>query len=104
MHVRPLLDWMVVKLEPLPNETPGGIFLVPSAAERVRMGTVLRVGPGRWEGAVRVPVGVKPGDRVAFFRENLEHQQGQQLARVLHELEEDVGMIRASDILYVAEK
>ena len=103
MSIRPLLDWLVVELDPLPTETAGGLFLVGSGAERVRTGEVLRVGPGRWtsDGAQRVPVELQPGDRVAFFRENLEHQQGKQLTNVLQSVDERIGMLRASDVLYV---
>ena len=108
MPVRPLHDWMVVKLDPLPTETRGGLVLPQgsSGAERVRTGTVLRVGPGKpfWSSKLKKelvnPVGVEPGERIAFFRENLEHQQGKQLVRVLQELEEDTGLIRAGDVLY----
>jgi co-chaperonin GroES (HSP10) len=108
MRVRPLLDWLVVHLDPLPEETRGGIVLPQnsSGAERQRTGTVLRVGPGRWLYGknARRPMGVQEGDRVCFFRENLEHQQGKAIQRVLQDLEDNVGMIREDDILYVLEK
>jgi len=108
VHVVPLRDWIVVKLDPLPGVSKGGIILPEgtSGMERIRTGTVLRVGPGTWRWLkkekkdVRVPVGVEPGEGVAFFRENLEHQQGKQVTAIVQELEEDTGMIRASDILY----
>jgi co-chaperonin GroES (HSP10) len=107
MSFRPLLDWILVKLEPLPESSSGGIFLpaTTSGQERVRYGTVLKTGPGRpvgKSGAIQ-PTGVVPGDRVAFFRENLEHQQGKELVRILQQVEEDTGLIRANDILYVVE-
>lgn len=108
MHVVPLHDWMVVKLDPLPGVSKGGIVLPEgtSGMERVRTGKVLRVGPGKWRWSkaerksVRTPVGVEVGEGVAFFRENLEHQQGKQVTAIIQELEEDTGMIRAADVLY----
>lgn len=106
MGVRPLHDWLLVKLDPLPTATRSGIFLPQGTTgeENQRTGTVLRVGPGgKSKGAVQ-PVGVEPGERIAFFRANLEHQQGKELVRVLEELEEDTGMIRASDVLFVFEE
>ena len=105
MHVQPLQDWLTVKLDPLPECTQSGLFLSPSAQERQRSGTVLRVGPGRHSTtASRNPMGVSPGDRIVFFRENLEHSQGKALTRLMHELEENTGMIRVVDILYVVER
>lgn len=93
---------MLVRLDPLPEKS-GSIFLVGSGEERLRTATVLRVGPGRWEGdaSKRVPIGVEPGEKVAFWRENLEHQAGKQMMGVLADLGEDLGMIRARDVLYV---
>jgi co-chaperonin GroES (HSP10) len=97
---------MLVELDPLP-EKKGSIFLVGSGAERLRTATVLRVGPGRWRGnsSTRVPVGVEPGEKVAFWRENLEHQAGKQVMGVLADLGDNLGLIRATDVLYAyAEK
>jgi co-chaperonin GroES (HSP10) len=108
MRVRPLRDWLVLQLEPLPKTSPGGIILEGTTqVERQRVGKVLRVGPGnrRWsdtlEREIVEPVGIEVGDRVAFFREHLEHQQGKAL---LKQLEDDTGMIRAMDVLYVLPK
>jgi co-chaperonin GroES (HSP10) len=107
MRVRPLHDWVLVKMEPLPEATPGGIVLAgTSVAERQRTGTVLRLGPGRrcWSDRLKKeivkPMDVEVGERVVFFRENLEHQQGKAIMGVLQQLEEDVGLIRTDDILY----
>ena len=108
MHVRPLKDWLVVKLDPIQEMTASGLLALPqstSGVERQRTATVLRVGPGRRleskKGTVVVPIDLLPGDKVIFFRENLEHQQGKEVLRILQELEEDTGMIRADDVLLV---
>jgi co-chaperonin GroES (HSP10) len=99
--IRPLHDWLLVRLDPIPEKS-GSIFLTGSGAVRRRTATVLRVGPGRWDAGRmnRVPVGVEPDDKVTFWREHLEHQQGKQLVRALAELGDDLGLIRSSDVLY----
>ena len=99
MNLKPLHDWLVVKMEPIP-EKHRELFLVHG--DRVRMGTVLEVGPGRHgtDGG-RLRVGVEKGERVAFFRENLEHQQGKQILDAIKDLGDDIGLIRANDVLFV---
>jgi co-chaperonin GroES (HSP10) len=103
--LRPLGDWVLVRLDPLPEKV-GTIFVTGSSAERLRTATVKLVGPGRRcaNGMRRVPIGVVPGERVAFWREHLEHQQGKQLMGVLAELGDDLGLIREGDILYAFEE
>ncbi|WP_394831793.1 hypothetical protein LVJ94_35285 [Pendulispora rubella] len=99
--IRPLHDWVLVRLDPL-SEMCGSLY-APSAA-RVRTATVLRVGPGKVVGIGRAPVGLEPGDRVAFYREHLEHLPGQAVRRILSEHGEDeVGMLRAPDVLFAFE-
>lgn len=49
-------------------------------------------------------MGVQEGDRVCFFRENFETQQGKEVMRVVQQLEDNVGMIRRDDILFVDSK
>ena len=100
--MRPLHDWLVVKLDKLPEKI-GSIFVDGTAAERMRTATVLRVGPGKYlpGTSVRAPIEVQAGDKVAFFREHLEHQQGKQITRaLLSELDGDIGLIREPDVLY----
>jgi len=98
MNVRPLHDWILVKLDPLPEEQKvGSIFVPDSGAERVRTALVVDIGPGRKnENGDRIPIFVQRQTKVAFFREHLEHQQGKQL---LQRLEEGYGLIRAMDVL-----
>ena len=102
MKFRPFHDWLVVKLDKLPEKI-GSIFIDGSAAERLRTATVISTGPGVYLKltAQRRPVAVIPGEKVAFFREHLEHQQGKQMVRVLlSELGDDIGLIREPDVLY----
>jgi len=97
--IRPLHDWLLVKMDPIPEKV-GSLFTVHG--DRVRQAVVLSVGPGRVRSdGGRIPVGVEKGERVAFYRENLEHQQGKQLVAMLKDLGDDLGLIRASDILFV---
>jgi co-chaperonin GroES (HSP10) len=103
--LRPLHDWVVVELDPLPNKV-GSLFIPDngSGAERVRTGTIVDTGPGKCtKKGKRIPLGVAKGEKVAFFRENLEHQQGKQIQRLMNEFEDGKGLIRSSDILYVVE-
>ena len=93
--IRPLHDWLVVALDELP-EKQGSIVLVHGG--RVRTGTVLEVGPGKKDGADYLPPDVSVGDKIAFFRENLEHKQGRTL---LTYLEEGKALLRAADVLFV---
>jgi co-chaperonin GroES (HSP10) len=100
--LRPLHDWILVELEPLPEDKVGLLHVIGSALERVRAGTVVRVGPGMPKSArspIRVPIDVAVGERVAFYRENFETQQGKQVAHVLEQYG-NVGLIRETSILY----
>ena len=98
--IRPLHDWLVVQLDPFMSES--STIFIPTDSQRLRTGTVLRVGPGKWsKSGARIPVGIEAGEKVAFWRENLEHQQGKEILSTLQDLGEDSGMIRASDVLYV---
>lgn len=99
--LRPLHDWLLIKLEPLPEDKVGSIFVHGSAVERIRAGTVERVGPGRPDPVRgRIPVDVAVGERVAFFRENFDTQQGKQVARILEDLGGNYGLVRETSILY----
>ena len=107
MGIRLLHDWVMVRLDKPPTTmTPTSTIIVPdvgAGALRMRTGVLLQVGPGRWAkgGLRRLPVGLEVGEKVAFFRENLEHQQGKQLTRMMQEMDEDTALIRAADVLYV---
>lgn len=93
--IRPINDWLVVKLDE-DKKVRGELLLV--RGDRVRTGTVLSVGPGRQYSDEYVPTEVAPGDKVAFFRENLEHASGKV---ILQHMEDGKCMLRESDILLV---
>ena len=93
MRIRPLNDQVLVKCEPLEEKNQGGIILLPHQ-QRVRHGEILAVGPGRWSWdtpKIRIPPDIKPGARVAFFRENMETLNGKKLVRAMQELSEKLG-------------
>lgn len=100
MAVRPANDWVLLRFKK-PEENS---LIIRPNGRRVWKGEVLAAGPGHItkRGTIR-PLDVKVGERVAFFRENLEHQQGKQVQDVLHELGEDICIIQEDAILFVIE-
>lgn len=73
-ELQPLGDRVLVAVQDTADVTLGGVLLPDSAKERPLSGTVVRVGPGRWDPSLeggkggRVAPGVKPGDRVLYFK------------------------------------
>lgn len=100
MNLKPLHDWVLVKMDPFPEKQGSIIVLEDSSPNRIRTGTVLLVGAGlRDEKGERIHVGLGEGERVAFFRWNLEHQNGKRVTAFLEGFGDDLGLIRAKDIL-----
>lgn len=69
--VHPLADRVVVKpltAEELGTKTASGIIIPDTVKEKPEQGTVVAVGPGKFDDGVRVPMGVKVGDRVLFSK------------------------------------
>ena len=67
MAFRPLGDRVVVKRVEEEAKTKGGIIIPDTAKEKPQEGDVIAVGPGaRDEDGKRVPMDVKPGDRILF--------------------------------------
>ncbi len=103
MKVRPLQDVILISIEP-EQKNYGSIVLPDSAAEPVRVGTVLAVGPGKhWRNrrtkkSMFRPIEVIVGERIAFFMANLQTKQGKQIC---HVLEDGQGLIRETDVLFV---
>jgi len=97
MKLKPLGDRVVVK--PLEEEerTKGGIVLPDTAKEKPQHGEVIAVGPGEWDkdGKKRIPLDVKPGDRVLYAKyagTEVKTDDG------------DLLILRASDVLAIVEK
>jgi len=67
MNVRPLHDRIIVHRLDEGEQRSGGIIIPDSAKEKPQQGTVMAAGNGRSkDGAKRVPLDVKAGDRVIF--------------------------------------
>lgn len=68
MNLRPLSDKVIVTASSKEEKTASGLVLPDTASkERPEQGTVIAVGPGRFdEDGERMPMSVKVGDKVMF--------------------------------------
>ncbi|MGO8868095.1 MAG: co-chaperone GroES [Alphaproteobacteria bacterium] len=67
MKFRPLHDRVAVRRLEQEERSAGGIIIPDTAKEKPMEGEVVAVGPGgRNEKGERVPLDVKPGDRILF--------------------------------------
>ena len=71
--IRPVDDNVVVKplsADESGTKTASGIIIPDTAQEKPEQGTVVAVGPGKWneDGDMRLPVSVSVGDRVIFSK------------------------------------
>ncbi|GBF92721.1 hypothetical protein Rsub_05090 [Raphidocelis subcapitata] len=82
-ELQPLADRVLVRIEDTADVTLGGVVLPDSAKERPLSGTVVRVGPGKFDQEAeggRTKIGVAPGDRVLYFKyagDNMETPAGE---------------------------
>jgi chaperonin GroES len=93
MNLKPLGDRIVVKVVEEIERTRGGIVLPDTAKEKPQEAEVAAVGPGgRNEKGDRIPMEVKPGDRVIFAKySGTEFKQD----------DEEYLILRESDVLAV---
>lgn len=93
---------LLVRPDPLPKETAGGIIIPGDAVEHVyNTGTVLAVGYVLAQAPAKTQIpGIKPGDRVYFIRYLAKQDSNIQLA---NRLGEDVIRIRPADVLLTFE-
>lgn len=69
MNVKPLQDRILVLREEGEQITAGGIIIPDTAKEKPLEGKVVSVGPGKTDkDGKRVPIELKPGDRILFSR------------------------------------
>ena len=68
--IKPLEDRIVVQANEAETTTASGIVIPDTAKEKPQEGTVLSVGPGRWddEGEKRIPLDVQVGDTVLYSK------------------------------------
>jgi len=67
-QIQPLEDRIVVQANEAESTTATGLIIPDNAKEKPQEGTVLAVGPGRWDGGVRVPLDVEVGDTVLYSK------------------------------------
>jgi chaperonin GroES len=68
MSLKPLEDRIVVKPGEEEETTVSGIVIPDTAKEKPQEGSVIAVGPGRFEDGNRVPLDVKVGDKVIYSK------------------------------------
>ena len=68
--IKPLEDRIVIQANEAETTTASGIVIPDTAKEKPQEGTVLAVGPGRWneDGDERIPLDVKVGDVVLYSK------------------------------------
>jgi chaperonin GroES len=66
--IKPLEDRIVVQANEAETTTASGIVIPDTAKEKPQEGSVIAVGPGRFEDGARVPLDVKVGDTVIFSK------------------------------------
>jgi chaperonin GroES len=66
VNITPLHDRVLVKRIEEKETVRGGIIIPDTAKEKPQEGEVIAVGAGRLEKGERIPLDVKPGDRVLF--------------------------------------
>ncbi len=66
--IKPLEDRIVVQANEAETTTASGIVIPDTAKEKPQEGTVIAVGPGRFEDGARVPLDVKVGDTVIYSK------------------------------------
>jgi len=66
--IKPLEDRIVVKANEAETTTASGLVIPDTAKEKPQEGTVVAVGPGRFDDGARVPMDVKVGDVVLYSK------------------------------------
>ena len=95
MAIKPLEDRIVIKTNEAETTTASGLVIPDTAKEKPQEGTVIAVGPGRFDDGVRVPMDVKVGDVVLYSKYGgTEIKHGG----------DDLLVLSARDILAVIEK
>ena len=68
VNIQPLEDKILVQANEAETTTASGLVIPDTAKEKPQEGTVLAVGPGRFEDGARVPLDVKVGDKVLYSK------------------------------------
>ena len=67
-NIKPLEDKIVVQASEAETTTASGIVIPDTAKEKPQEGSVVAVGPGRFEDGARVPLDVAVGDTVIYSK------------------------------------
>ncbi|MCW4352510.1 co-chaperone GroES [Hoyosella sp. YIM 151337] len=70
VNIKPLEDKILVQANEAETTTASGLVIPDTAKEKPQEGTVIAVGPGRWDesGGKRIPLDVKEGDVVIYSK------------------------------------
>ncbi|SIR79599.1 co-chaperone GroES [Williamsia sterculiae] len=68
VNIKPLEDKILVQAVEAETTTASGLVIPDTAKEKPQEGTVVAVGPGRWEDDKRIPVDVAEGDTVIYSK------------------------------------
>jgi chaperonin GroES len=68
VNIKPLEDRIVVTVLESEQTTASGIVIPDTAKEKPQEGTVIAVGPGRFENGQRLPLDISEGDTVIFSK------------------------------------
>ena len=66
--IKPLEDRIVIKTLAAEQKTASGLVIPDTAQEKPQEGTVVAVGPGRFDDGARVPMDIKVGDVVLYSK------------------------------------
>ena len=89
--LRPLDDRIILRKKEVKEVTDGGIFIPDMVKQEPMEGTVVAVGPGKYdEDNNRIPPVVKVGDRVLF---------GKWAIKDLDVFDEELAVMREGDII-----
>lgn len=64
--IQPLGDRVVVRPKAAEEKTSSGIFIPDTAKEKPVQGTIVSVGPGRFENGSKIDMSVREGDDVLY--------------------------------------
>jgi len=68
MNIQPLSDKVIIRPLAPKEKTESGIFIPDTAKEKSQRGTVVSVGPGKWDTGIFIGPALKEGDEVLFAK------------------------------------
>ncbi|MGH2447596.1 MAG: co-chaperone GroES [Chloroflexota bacterium] len=67
-QIEPLGDRVVIRPSEAEAQRPSGIYVAETSKEKPQKGTIVAVGPGKWEDGKLEPMSVSVGDTVLFAK------------------------------------